>query len=132
MILCFSIPYQLLGFLDPVNGVEIAFPVVEIRGKLIQHTFPGIPNYESIEDGDMPETRVVLEVLPAEIDQLRREGYIPEEGMYEEETGWIQLDSDVSLSCFLNRHVTVAGILGSRIVHVHTPVTIEVIDLWAN
>ena len=34
--------------------------VTELKGSLFQKTYPGPPNYESIEDGDMPETPIIL------------------------------------------------------------------------
>ena len=34
--------------------------VVELVGKVKRHTFPGPPNYESVEQGDRPETYWVL------------------------------------------------------------------------
>ncbi|MEZ5526576.1 MAG: DUF4431 domain-containing protein [Gammaproteobacteria bacterium] len=46
---------------------EICLPykteTVSITGVLEQHTFPGRPNYESIELGDEPETRFILSLL---------------------------------------------------------------------
>jgi len=133
MVIFFSIPYQLIGYLDPVEGAKIPYPIVEIKGRLIQHTFPGIPNYESIDNGDMPEKRYVLEIPKSAIDQLKREGCLPQDDIFSsEEKWWIQLDSEMNLDGFLNREVTVVGYLGSRVVHVHTPVAIEVINLSSN
>jgi uncharacterized protein DUF4431 len=36
--------------------------VVKLTGKLVQETFPGPPNYESVRNGDRPETEWILEL----------------------------------------------------------------------
>jgi len=69
----------------------IPLPFITLRGKLIRHTFPGVPNYESIEDGDYPETRWVLEILSTEIRRLIDLKYITENLYNPDEEGWVQL-----------------------------------------
>ena len=36
------------------------YQIVELKGKLLRHTFPGPPGYHSINEGDTPETCCVL------------------------------------------------------------------------
>lgn len=55
------------SYVYPVDDDRtIPLPYITLRAKLIRHTSPGTPNYESIEGGDMPETRWVLEVPGSE------------------------------------------------------------------
>src|SRR5579862_2439275 len=55
-------------YVHPIDDdSNIPLPFVKLKGKIIQHTFPGVPNYESIEDGDAPETRWVLVIPETEI-----------------------------------------------------------------
>ena len=43
------------SYVHPVDDDRtIPLPYITLRAKLLRHTFPGTPNYESIEDGDMP------------------------------------------------------------------------------
>ncbi|WP_374511759.1 DUF4431 domain-containing protein [Niveibacterium sp.] len=39
--------------------------VVSLSGKLVQKTFPGPPNFESVENGDRAETRYHLQLDPS-------------------------------------------------------------------
>lgn len=112
----------------------IPLPLVTLTGKLLQHTFPGAPNYENIEDGDAPETRWVLVIPESEIQRLRRSKYIPQEDIYGlEQRGWIQLISpgtEETPIVFLNKEVSVEGHLGTLIFHIHTPITIEATNIY--
>ena len=126
--------YSPTGYVVSLDDVEVPCPLVELRGKLLRHTFAGVPNYESIEDGDALEKRWVLEILPSEIDQLRQNGYIPQEEIFiSEEKGWVQVISPTTESYpykFLNKQVVVVGYLGTLVFHVHTPVAIEATGIY--
>jgi len=121
-------------YLYPVDDdTVIPLPFITLRGKLIRHTFPGVPNYESIEDGDYPETRWVLELPKVEIRRLIDSKYVSEELYEDSEEGWVQLiPSGVELSpqLFLNKQVVVKGYLGTLASHIHTPATIEAKEIY--
>lgn len=117
------------SYVYPVDDDRtIPLPYITLRAKLICHTFPGTPNYESIESGDMPETRWVLEVHGSEIRRLIESNYLTEDLYYPDKNGWIQLiavGDEESPSLFLNKQVIVQGYLGTLISHIHTPATLE-------
>jgi hypothetical protein len=117
------------SYVYPVDDDRtIPLPYITLRAKLIRHTFPGTPNYESIEGGDMPETRWVLEVPGSEIRRLIDSNYLTEDLYYPDKNGWIQLiavGDEESPSPLLNKQVIVQGYLGTLISHIHTPATLE-------
>ncbi len=121
-------------YVHPVDGAIVPCPLVSLQGTILQHTFPGVPNYESIEDGDAPETRWVLVIPESEIQRLNRAGFIPQEDIFTSEArGWVQLIAPHSESDpipFLQQQVVVEGYLGTLIFHVHTPITIEAIRIY--
>ncbi|MBA2727895.1 MAG: hypothetical protein H0U49_06970 [Parachlamydiaceae bacterium] len=83
---------HIVEYLYPVDDdTVIPLPFIKLRGKLIRHTFPGVPNYESIEDGDYPEIRWVLEIAGAEIQQLITSRYVSDKMYNSYQEGWIQL-----------------------------------------
>lgn len=117
------------SYVHPVDDNRtIPLPYITLRAKLIRHTFPGTPNYESIEDGDMPETRWILEVPSSEIRRLIESNYLTEDLYYPDKNGRIQLiavgDEESPLP-LLNKQVIVQGYLGTLISHIHTPATLE-------
>ena len=116
-------------YVYPLDDVRVPCPFVTLRGKIIQHTFPGVPNYVSIEDGDAPETRWVLVIPESEIQRLKQAGYLPQEDIYgTEERGWVQLispQSEADPIPYQNKEVVVEGYLGTLAFHVHTPAAIE-------
>lgn len=121
-------------YLFPVDedGI-IPLPFITLRGKLIRHTFPGVPNYESIADGDYPETRWVLEIGKTEIQQLVASKYVSKEMYDSNQEGWVQLipsSTEQSPQLFLNRPVIVKGYLGTLASHIHTPATIEAKEIY--
>jgi hypothetical protein len=124
----------LTSSLYPVdNDNVIPLPFITLRGKLIRHTFPGVPNYESIEDGDYPETRWVLKIPKAEVRRLIDSKYVSEELYEDSEEGWIQLiavGTEESPKPFLNKHVVVKGYLETLASHIRTPATIEAKEMY--
>lgn len=121
-------------YVHPLDGMESPCPLIVLKGRIIQHTFPGVPNYESIEQGDAPETRWVLIVLQSEMQHLREAGLIPNE-FDDEECNWVQLISPHSENdpvLFINKEAIVHGYLGCLAFHVHTPMAIEAIDIYDN
>lgn len=123
-----------LEYVESVEGAVVSCPLVELKGKIFQHTFPGIPNYQSIEEGDAPERRWVLEIPLSEIQRLEQEGYIPQHDLFNsEDFGWVQVippQSESDPAVFLNHRVVVEGYLGSLIFHVHTPIAIEAVGIY--
>lgn len=117
------------SYVHPVDDDRtIPLPYITLRAKLLRHTFAGTPNYESIEDGDMPETRWILEVPGSEIRRLIDSNYLTEDLYYPDKNGWIQLiavGDEESPSPFLNKQVIVQGYLGTLISHIHTHATLE-------
>src|SRR5260221_9156254 len=69
-------------YVEPVEGATVECPLVSLQGTILRHTFPGIPNYESLENGDAPETRRVLVIPESEIQRLMEVGYIPQEDIF--------------------------------------------------
>lgn len=117
------------SYVHPVDDDRtIPLPYITLRAKLLRHTFPGMPNYESIDDGDMPETRWILEVPGSEIRRLIESNYLTEDLYYPDKNGWIQLiavgDEESPLP-LLNKRIIVQGYLGTLISHIHTPATLE-------
>ena len=121
-------------YLYPVDDDNvIPLPFITLRGKLIRHTFPGVPNYESIEDGDYPETRWVLVISEAEIKQLITSRSVSEEMYGSCQEGWVQLiaiSTEESPQPFLNKQIVVKGYLGTLASHIHTLVTIEAKEIY--
>lgn len=117
------------SYVHPVDDDRtIPLPFITLCAKLTRQTFPGTPNYESIEEGDTPEERWILEVPSSEIQRLIESNYLTEDLYYPDRSGKIQLiavnDEDSPLP-FLNKKVIVQGYLGTLISHIHTPATLE-------
>jgi hypothetical protein len=112
-------------YVEAVEGAAVSCPLVELKGKIFQHTFPGVPNYQSVEEGDAPEIRWVLEIPSSEIRRLEQAGFIPQNDIFSSaDSGLVQVISpqnEDEPAPFLNRCVIVKGYLGSLIFHVHTP-----------
>jgi hypothetical protein len=111
----------------------IPLPIASLRGKLIQHTFPGPPNYESIQDGDFPETRWVLEISEKEIQKLVTSNYVPKDMYQFSKEDWVQVISpgtEQTPKPLLNKKVVVTGCLGTLRTHRHTYITIEAKDIY--
>lgn len=123
-------------YVYPADGVEVPCPLVTLQGRIIRHTFPGVPNYENVEHGDAPETRWVLVIPRSEIQCLKQAGFIPKEDIVDEDDcGWIQLiapHSENDPIPFSDKEVTVYGYLGTLAFHVHTPLAIEAIGIYGN
>ena len=121
-------------YVYPIDGAAIPCPLVTLKGKILRHTFPGVPNYESLEYGDAPETRWVLVIPESEIQRLMQAGFIPREDLYSEENrGWVQLIAPYSEKDpipFSGKQATVKGYLGTLAFHVHTPIAIEAIGIY--
>lgn len=121
-------------YVHPLDCMKSPCPLIVLKGKIIQHTFPGIPNYESIEQGDAPETRWVLIISESEIQHLREAGFISNE-FDDEDCNWVQLippHSENDPIPFLNKEAIVHGYLGCLAFHVHTPMAIEAVDIYDN
>jgi hypothetical protein len=149
--------FAFCGFLypnvDPIEGLQditypteyvhpidddtvIPLPLIALRGKIQRYTFPGAPNYESIEKGDISETRWVLVIPEPEIQRLTELGFIPQEDVFTPEMrGWVQLISPCSEDDpipFLNKQVVVEGYLGTLVVHVHTSIAMEAVGIYGD
>lgn len=121
-------------YLYPIDDdAVLPLPFITLRGKLIRHTFPGVPNYESIEGGDYPETRWVLVISEDEIKQLITSRSVSEEMYGSCQEGWVQLiavDTEESPQPFLNKKIVVKGYLGTLASHIHTLATIEAKEIY--
>jgi hypothetical protein len=121
-------------YLYPADYDDVVpLPFVTLRGEIIQHTFPGVPNYESIEDGDTPETRWVLVIPEPEIQRLQQLNYIPHDIYDSEQRGWVQLmytGEEKDFLPFLHKQVLVDGYLGTLAFHIHTPIAIEATKIY--
>jgi hypothetical protein len=121
-------------YVEAVEGAAVPCPLVELKGKIFRHTFPGVPNYQSVEEGDVPETRWVLEIPSSEIRRLEQAGFIPQNDMFNSaDSGWVQVispETEDDPAPFLNRCVVVKGYLGALIFHVHTPIAIEAVGIY--
>ena len=109
--------------------------LVQLSGKLVLWTFPGYPNYESIEDGDTPDQCWILELDPESRDYMWS---LPITGKYREyfpdeiKNYNLQLTAhpfDKNTLLLNNKSVTVCGFLGSLVMHVHTPFLLEVVKI---
>ena len=102
--------------------------VVQLIGTINKQTFPGPPNYESIRNGDKPETYWVLH-LP---DTVCTQPSADNDGEYKvTDLQLILTRKQYALyRKFLGRRVNVTGKLSHAITgHHHTPVLMEVIDV---
>lgn len=105
-------------------------PQIELAGRMERETFPGPPNYESIEAGDDPETYWILH-LPTPV--CAQAGDEPDEGQ-ERNVTRVQLvlapDHYRSYRPMLGRHVIASGTLMQRLTgHHHTPLLLQVHSL---
>lgn len=105
--------------------------VVQLHGKIMRETFPGPPNYESIEEGDMPETYWILNLkTPVCIHGKKGDEIdIPRQNISK-----IQLILDSGqykkFSSLLGKDVIVTGMLtGSISGHHHTTALLTVQDI---
>jgi hypothetical protein len=136
LFICLSSVTSLIGleYVEALEGAVTSCPLVELKGKIFQHIFPGVPNYQSIEEGDAPERRWVLEIPSSEIQRLEQEGFIPQNDLFNsDDSGWVQIippQSESDPAGFLGHHVIVKGYLGSLIFHVHTPIAIEAVGIY--
>lgn len=121
-------------YVHPVDDDRtIPLPHITLRAKLTRQTLPGMPNFESIEDGDSPETRWILEVPSSEIQRLIESDYLTEDLYYPDRKGRIQLiavGGEESPLPLLNKQVVVQGYLGTLISHIHTPATLEATEIY--
>jgi len=123
------------SYVEPVDGAPVnGCPLVELEGRVIRYTFPGIPNYQSLEEGDEPETRWVLVISESEIQRLTLQGYLPPEDVFATDArGWVQLippRAERDPLPFFAKKVVVKGFLGELCTHAHTSVAIEAIDIY--
>jgi hypothetical protein len=123
-----------LEYLEPVEGAKESCPFVALKGRIFQYIFPGVPNFQSLEEGDAPEARWILEIPETEIQRLTISGCLPEEDLFSAEArGWVQLItpySDNDLISFSNKQVVVEGFLGTLVFHIHTPIAIEAMGIY--
>jgi hypothetical protein len=100
---------------------------VQLSGMLVRETFPGSPNYKSIEDGDTPETYWLV----------RLDGPVPtnrmfEHGLNEPTSGGTSVQLVLTPEQFelhrvlVGKKVTVEGYLFAAVTgHHHTPVLLD-------
>ncbi len=94
LLMCLAPAASLIGleYVEALEGAAVSCPLIELKGKIFRHTFPGVPNYQSIEEGDAPETRWVLEIPSSEIRRLEQGGFIPQNDLFNSDhAGWVQV-----------------------------------------
>ena len=111
-------------------------PFVALRGMISQYTFPGPPNFESIENGDWPETRWVFEIPKSEILRLKEEKMVSDEYFSDTDETWcLQLippEKESDPIPFVGKPVVVQGYLGTLCFHVHARITIESVRIYSD
>ena len=111
-------------------------PLVVLRGRISQYTFPGPPNFESVENGDSPETRWVFEIPKSEIQRLKEEKIVPDEYFSDTDETWcLQLippEKESDPMPFVGKPVVVQGYLGTLCFHVHARITIESVRIYSD
>lgn len=117
-------------------------PLTQIKGKLFRYVFPGPPNYESVEEGDTPSPRWVIEIDEETYQRLVKmvpmmhewyQPYIPED----EESAdgdWIQLAESGEMrkkfKTLQDKEVCLQGYIGGWPTgHCHTRFMFEVISI---
>ncbi len=106
--------------------------IVELSGRVERQTFPGRPNYESIEDGDEPETHWILHLsAPACTRQGSGVDHEPESGVTRMQLLLSPQEYD-AYRPLLGQRVVARGTLTHAITgHHHTPVMLQVRSLRA-
>lgn len=106
--------------------------IVKLTGTIISRTFPGPPNYESIREGDEPETYWLLR-LPGPVCVDQRPGDLTDVAKKDIRRIQLVFDSEKAYKTyrrFLGRHVVATGTLyGSHTGHHKTPVLLRVFSL---
>ena len=107
--------------------------LVQLKGKLLLETFAGPPNYENVAEGDIPETRWILELDPCFSDYLWS---VPIPSFYKTsfienrtDVDWIQLTIsplNEKVLKFKDQNVIIEGFLGGWHTHMHAPFLLEV------
>ncbi len=99
---------------------------VTLAGKLIRQTFPGPPNYESVANGDKPETNWYIELtapMCVDADPQNRQGAVSDVGQVELVVTPEQYRRHRDL---VGRSVRASGILFQAFTgHHHTPVLLS-------
>lgn len=123
-----SMKYQQLLSHKNSNLCSDAGDSVTLKGLMIRMTYPGPPNYESIEDGDEPETYFVLKPdtpIDCAIDA-------PQYGSKKLMQLVVKSDDYKKYQHLVGGKVTVSGILlYAETGHHHTPLMIEVKSIKA-
>lgn len=123
-----SMKYKQLSPAESSNACIDAGDSVTLTGLMIRMTYPGPPNYESIEDGDEPETYFVLKP-DAPIDCAADS---PQFGSNKLMQLVVKSDGYKKYQHLVGGKVTVAGmLLYAETGHHHTPLMIEVKSIKA-
>jgi hypothetical protein len=129
-------PHRTQFVLSLENEIDNVCPFVTLHGKIIRHTFPGPPNFESIEDGDQPETKWVLVIEELEIQHLLQAKILQQEDVYESQKRmWIQLippQTEDDPIPFLDKKVIVEGYIGTLAFRAYTRATIETTAIYGD
>jgi hypothetical protein len=105
--------------------------VVTISGKLEQHTFPGLPNYEDTKKGDEPEKGFYVSLLsPICVSGEASSGVAyPQSNVTSVQLLLNQIGYD-NLRPLLGKTVTVSGsLLAAHTGHHHAPLLLEQVSL---
>lgn len=103
---------------------------VTLKGTISRKTFPGPPNYESVKEGDQPETYWVLHLTqPICVERGADLDDVPEEDVSDLQLVWRGEQYARNLK-LLNKRVVISGKLFHSITgHHHTTVLIDVTEI---
>lgn len=110
---------------------------VTITGTLVEHTFPGPPGYESIADGDEPETVFLLVFNPPictvgyTLEEMEKQGYWDAPHSKIDKMELVFIDDPAylykKLRPYLGKSVQCTGeLFDAQTAHHHTPVLIMI------
>jgi hypothetical protein len=107
--------------------------VVKLTGTLTRETFPGPPNYESVRDGDKPETYLILNLAhPVCVDADKTDtGLNPaQKDIRRVQLVFTGTTGDAKYKDFVSKEVVATGTLfAAQTGHHHTPVLLTVKNL---
>ena len=135
IVLLFVLTLPFLAFADEARAEEcLSYEPVKVRliGTIVEKTFPGPPEFESIEKGDRPETALILKLKRPVCVKGNPEDELNSET--EKNVGDLHLvihgGEYVRYRRFVTKQVVAEGTLFHAITgHHHTKVLMEVINI---
>jgi len=131
-----------LIFLSPNSSMTQTIPAhgcvsyepshVTLQGTLVRKTFPGPPNYESVKNGDKPQTSWILELQESIcVDEDKAQPDLnPQQSRIREVQLVLPSQQFAAYKHLVGRRVTATGTMfGGITAHHHTPVLLTVLSL---